>query len=385
MMTLVSLSGISMLSVNMFLPSLVHIAEDFAVDYSVATLSIAAYLGLTVILHLVMGPLSDFLGRRPIVLTALVIFIIASIGCALAETFTTFLAFRLLQSAIVVGVSLTPAIIRDTHPPQEAASKIGYVNMAWAIAPMLGPLLGGTLDELFGWRANFYAFSAFGAAILLLAWFDLSETHKHRSSKFLDQIAAYPDLLSDVRFWNYALCMTFSVGAFYVFITGAPLVAQQILQLSPAELGICIGSITAGFVVGNFISGRIAAKVPLTTMMLSGRIVGGTGLIIGLAVVALGGLNVWTLFGSTVFVGIGNGLTMPSASSGAISVQPKLAGSITGLSSAILVTVAAILTVLTGLVISEKNGAYTLLGMMLACVAVSTAAALNARRLEKSD
>ena len=384
LITLIMLSAASMLSVNMFLPSLVNIASDLNVSYAVATLLLSAYLGLTVVLHLTMGPLSDRFGRRPIILVSLVIFLIGSIGCLLATDFATFLGFRLMQCTIVVGMSLSPAIIRDTHPPQESASKIGYVNMAWALAPMLGPLLGGTLDELFGWRANFMAFTLLGVGILVLCWFDLGETHVDRSSTFLNQIKAYPRLFGDPRFWGYSMCMAFSVGAFYVFITGVPLVAEQILQVSPSVLGILIGSITAGFVVGNFVSGRIASRVAIPTMMISGRLVGGLGLVVGLFSIALGGLNMWVLFGSTIFVGIGNGLTMPSASSGAISVQPEIAGSITGLSNAILVTVATLITITTGTVIAESNGPQALLGMMLACVVLSLVAALLVKRTDRS-
>lgn len=95
--------------------------------------------------------------------------------------------------------------------------------MAMAVAPMLGPMFGGLLDELFGWRASFVAFVGIGMLIFGLCWIDLGETNHHRSDTFADQFATYPELLSSRRFWGYSLCMAFSTGAFYAFLAGVPL------------------------------------------------------------------------------------------------------------------------------------------------------------------
>ena len=88
---------------------------------------------------------------------------------------------------------------------------------------MLGPMFGGLLDELFGWRASFVAFVGIGMLIFGLCWIDLGETNHHRSDAFADQFATYPELLSSRRFWGYSLCMAFSTGAFYAFLAGVPL------------------------------------------------------------------------------------------------------------------------------------------------------------------
>ena len=131
---------------------------------------------------------------------------------------------------------------------------------------MLGPMLGGALDELFGWRSNFAVFAGIGLAALVLCWFDLGETNRTPSETFSTQFRAYPELLRSRRFWGYALCMAFSTGAFYSFLGGAPLVAETVLALSPAALGFYMGTITAGYMLGSFISGRFASRFPLTTM-----------------------------------------------------------------------------------------------------------------------
>ncbi len=385
LITLIFATALSVLSLNMFLPSLAHMSEDFAVDYGLVNLSVAGYLAVSAILQLIMGPLSDRYGRRPVLLTSMTIFVCASIGCALAESIWLFLGFRLLQAAVVAGSVLSSASIRDQYPPNEAASKLGYVAMAMALAPMLGPMLGGALDMLFGWRAGFVLYSLLGAGLLTLLWFDMGETNTNRSSTFAAQLREYPHLFRARRFWGYALCAAFSIGGFYSFITGAPLVAAAWFDLSPAMLGLGIGIITGGFMVGNFITGRIAARTRLTTMILIGRIVASTGPFLGL-LLFLGQMgSVWVFFGSAICVGFGNGLTNANASAGVMSVRPKLAGSAAGLSGAMIVALGAVLTSMTGAFVNAENGPYLVLGMMSGSSFIGLLAVLYVRRVDRLE
>jgi Bcr/CflA subfamily drug resistance transporter len=383
--TLVLLSALSVLSLNMFLPSLPNIAVAFQADYGLVNLSIAGYAGMTAVLQLIMGPLSDHFGRRPVLLVGLVIFTLASLGCLLATNIWVFLLCRMLQGAIICGSVLSNAVIRDMVPARAAASLMGYLAMAWAVAPMLGPMFGGVLDQLFGWRANFLAFAGFGVAMLGLCWVDLGETNKTPSDSFMQQFRSYPELFRSRRFWGYALCMAFSTGAFYAFLGGVPLVAMTVLGLSPATLGFYMGSITAGFVVGSFLAGRTAKRYRLTTMMIAGRLVACAGLMAGLVLVWAGIVNVGTLFGATMFVGLGNGLSMPSCSAGALSVRPALAGSASGLSGALTVGGGAVLSAITGAILTEENGAYALLGVMLFSSLMALLAALSVLLIDRRE
>ncbi|MHA1152528.1 MAG: multidrug effflux MFS transporter [Alphaproteobacteria bacterium] len=383
--TLVLLTGLSVLSLNMFLPSLSNMAVDFQADYSLVSLSIAGYLAVTAVLQVIIGPLSDRFGRRPVLLAALAIFTLASLVCALTTSIWVFLAFRVLQGAVISGWTLSLAVIRDTAPPQEAASLIGYVSMAMAVAPMLGPMLGGALDEVFGWRANFVVYTGFGVAALGLCWIDLAETNKTPSATLAKQFRTYPELFRSRRYWGYALCMAFSTGSFYVFLAGAPLVAVALLELSPAVLGFYMGTITAGFALGSFLSSRYAKRFPLTTMMISGRITACAGLAVGLVLVLAGFVHEISLFGATAFVGLGNGLTMPSGNAGVLSVRPKLAGSAAGLAGALTVGGGAVLTSVTGAIVTEENGAHALLGMMLFSSLMALVAALYVLWIDRRE
>ncbi|MEL6680995.1 MAG: MFS transporter, partial [Pseudomonadota bacterium] len=176
--TLVLITGIGALNMNIFLPSLPGIAEFFDAEYAVVQLTISAYLGVTALLQIIVGPLSDRYGRRPVLLGALGVFLIATVGCLLAPTIEIFLAFRFLQAAVATSLALSRAIVRDMVPPDEAASMLGYVTMGMTLVPMLGPVIGGLLEEAFGWQSTLWLLLAVGLAVLLLVWSDLGETNR---------------------------------------------------------------------------------------------------------------------------------------------------------------------------------------------------------------
>lgn len=381
--TLVLLTGLSVLSLNMFLPSLANMADEFAVPYPVMAVAVAGYLASTAAMMLVAGPASDRFGRRPVLLVALSIFTVASAVCLTTGDIRVFLGFRMLQGAVICGSAVSIAIVGDTAPEHEAASRIGYITMAMAVVPMLGPTVGGVLDEALGWRASFAAYTTLGAAALCLTWTDVGETNRTRSHDFAVQMRGYPALIGSGRYWGYALCMAFSTGAFYVFLAGAPAVATGTVGLSTAGLGVGMGMMTAGFAVGAFLSGRYSARHPRTTMMIAGRLVALTGLLVGFGLFLAGLAHPAALFGPVVLAGLGNGLTMPSCNAGTLSVKPDLAGSASGLAGSLTVGGGALLTTVAGTAVTPDTGVPALFGVMLACVLAGLAAALAVRRAER--
>ena len=356
-------------------------AADFGVDYGLIGLSLAAYAIVSACLQLVLGPLSDRFGRRPVVLGALAIFIVATFGCAVATDAWTFLACRMVQAVIAPTYAVSLAVIRDTTNREQTAARFGYLAMAWAIAPMLGQTAGGLLDQVFGWRVSFYLLALFGIAVLALCWTDLRETNTSRSMTMLEQYKAYPELFGSKRFLAYCLCMAASVGAFYTFLVGAPLAASA-FDLSPAVLGLYMGSITGGFMLGSFLAGRLAGSFPEATLLIAGRTVACAGLLFGIALYFAGIDHVVALFGPCVFVGVSNGLTQPTANAAAISVRPTQTGSAAGLAGAITVAGASIMAAIAGAVLTEENARSGLLMVMLASANVALGASLFARHLE---
>ncbi|MEM7530239.1 MAG: Bcr/CflA family efflux MFS transporter [Pseudomonadota bacterium] len=382
--TLILLTALSTLTLNMFLPSLATMAEDFQASYSTVSLAIAGYLAVTALVQLIVGPMSDRLGRRPVVLVATAIFALASVACALAEDVWIFLTFRMLQGAIISGYVLSLAIVRDTTPERQAAGLIGYISMAMALAPMLGPMLGGLLDTVLGWRASFWFYGISGALLFALCWLDLGETRRPSSDDAAVQRSGLRVLAGLPAFWAPALCTAFSTGAFYIFLAGAPLVATAVFEVTTAMLGVYIGSITIGFLVGSFVAGRLAPRYRLSTMMLAGRLIACAGLLVGLWIVWSGVVSPLTFFGSTIFVGVGNGVTMPSSNSAAMSAVPRLAGAAAGLSGALTVGGGATLTYLVGVTLTRATSPEALIALMLVASLAGLASAVWARRLEEA-
>ena len=384
LITLILLTGFSPLSLNMFMPSLANIAEDLATDYATVSWSVSGYLAITAVIQLFVGPLSDRIGRRPIMLVAVFVFACASVGCVFAQDIKTFLFFRMFQCGITAGYTLSMAIVRDTRTERQAVSLIGYIGMSMALAPMLGPVLGGVLDTVFGWRATFIFYAVSGFVLFAICWFDLGETKRFDAQNPASPAAA-AGLLKVPLFWAFSLCSAFSVGAFFIFITGAPLVALTTFNVTTAELGVYIGTITLGFMVGGLFAGRFGKHLELTTMMIVGRVIACSGLALGIVLFTIGFNSPLLFFASTIFVGVGNGITMPGSNTGVMSVRPELAGSAAGLSGALVVAAGAVMTALTGSVVSDTKEAQTVLYLMFCASGAGLGLAIWAARLSKLD
>ena len=373
---LIALSALAILPLNMFVPSLPNIARDFDADFALVNLAVAGYAIATAVAHLISGALSDRFGRKPVALVALAIFTLASIGCSLATDIVTFLACRMLQATVIAGYAVSLAAIRDTSDEGGAASRIGYVSSAWAVAPMLGPTVGGLLDSAFGWRANFVAFALLGLAGLWLVAFHLKETNHHRTASIALQLKGYGELGRSPPFWAYGLCMAFGIGTLYAFLGGAPLVAAQLGGLSSTALGAYMGLVPAGFMLGSYLVGRASSRHPPIRLILVGRLLTAVGLLVGLVLVASGLTHPLAFFGPCVFVGLGNGLTMPAANARILSLRPHLAGTASGLAAAVTVIGAGVVAFLSGLVVTASNAHLAVLGVMWASSLLSLFVAL---------
>ncbi len=369
--TLVAIAGVSALSMNIFLPALPSMATYFQADYALVQLAISAYLGVTALLQIIIGPLSDRFGRRPVLLVGFGTFLLATLGTVLSTSIESLLLFRMLQAGVASGIVLSRAIVRDMVPPEQAASMIGYVTMGMSIVPMIGPALGGVLNEVFGWQASFIMLGLLGAAVLWLIWADLGETNQHKSTSFGAQFRAYPDLIRSRRFWGYALTAGFASGAFFAFLGGAPFVSTVILGLNSAEMGGYFGIVAFGYMSGNFLSGRYAQRAGINRMMVTGGLVAASGSLLSLVLFEVGLLHPLSLFGPMFLVGLGNGLTLPSANAGMVSVRPQLAGSASGLGGAITIGGGAGLSAVTGAILSQESGALPLFVLMSAVSALA--------------
>ncbi|MFD1911737.1 multidrug effflux MFS transporter [Halodurantibacterium flavum] len=363
--TLVLLTSLSALAMNVFLPSLNNMTLHFGTEYWVMQLSVSLYLAVNAVLQIFIGPVSDRFGRRPVLIWSIVAFILATIGTLLATTAVTFLFFRMAQAIVVATMVLSRAVVRDMVPQDEAASMIGYITMGMAIVPMFAPVFGGLLDQAFGWQASFVLMLAFGLLTLFLTWRDLGETAVIRPITLADQFRQYPELLVSQRFWGYCLAAALAVGGFFAYLGGAPFVGSELFGLGPAELGLYFGAPAVGYALGNFVSGRYSVRIGINRMILTGSV----STVIGIAVLMM--LYSAGLAGAAVFfalfstVGFGNGLVLPNATAGMLSVRPHLAGSASGLGGAMMIGGGAALSALAGVVLAGGTSAMPLLIVML--------------------
>ena len=358
------MAGMAAMNMSAFLPSLPGMTEYFGTEYEVMQLSVSLYLAGTAILQLVIGPISDRFGRRMVTLWGICIFTVATVGCLLSPTVEIFLVFRMLQGVIAVGLVLSRAIVRDIHPQEKAASMIGYVTMGMALVPMVAPMIGGALDQAFGWHATFWMLLVMGLGVLALCWTDLGETAASDGMSFRQQLTEYPELLRSRRFWGYVFSAAFASGAFFAFLGGAPWVASNIYGLTPFQSGICFGAPAVGYALGNGISGRYSVRFGVNWMVKVGSVAAVIGLSIATLLAIAGFDSALVFFGFFTFVGVGNGMVIPNASSGMLSVRPRLAGTASGLGASIMIGGGAALSVLAGVVLELGYGSIPLLILM---------------------
>ena len=388
MLTLVLLASISALAMNSFLPSLPNMAEHFGSSTALMGLSVGVYLGTSAIFQILVGPLSDRIGRRTVSLWALIIFIVVSISCVYAPNTFVFMFLRALQAIAACTFVVARAIVRDTTETQESGSKIAYISMGTAICPMFGPALGGLMDGWFGWEANFWFIGGLGLFILVIAYFDLGETVPENTQGFRQQFSEYPELLLSRRFWGYCLASAFGAGAFFAYLGGGPFVGSIVYNLSPEMLGLYFGAPAIGYFFGNFLSGRFTIRFGIDAMILWGLWIIFSGLSLSMVCSYLGYGTVETFFGFMIFVGLGNGLTIPNATAGMLSVRPHLAGTASGLGGAMMIAIGAALSTLAGAFLVPGSNEMPLLMLMwfssLSGVAVIIYVGQRNKKLKKS-
>jgi DHA1 family bicyclomycin/chloramphenicol resistance-like MFS transporter len=185
-----------------------------------------------------------------------------------------FLIFRMAQAVIAAGMVLSRAVVRDMVADAEAASMIGYVTMGMSLVPMIGPVIGGVLDDLYGWQANFALLLVLGLGVLALVWADLGETAEPaRASAWTTRSGTYPALLASRRFWGYTLSAAFASGCFFAYLGGAPYVGDKIFGLSSTHVGALFALTAIGYAAGNFLAGRFSVRVGMNRMILIGTMV----------------------------------------------------------------------------------------------------------------
>jgi DHA1 family bicyclomycin/chloramphenicol resistance-like MFS transporter len=258
------LTMIGPFTIDTYLPSFPDIEAEFEVSRALLSQSLAFYLAAFAVSTLVWGPLSDRLGRRAVVLLTLLLYLFASIGCALAGDYTNFLLFRLLQGvAAGGGLAAGRTMIRDVHSPEDAQRAMSRVMMLFAVAPAVAPMIGGWLHDAFGWRSVFYFLALYSALVLLLILLRVPETlpASMRQSFHPVYVArTYAHTLVHRRFQSLVFMVACYFGGMFVYIVGSPTVVFDFLKLDVHDFGVLFVPLVGGIICGAWLSGRLAHR-----------------------------------------------------------------------------------------------------------------------------
>ena len=350
-LALVAVSALSPFAINAVVPSMPAIELVFHTDYGRVQLILSMFLAAIAISQIIIGPLSDRFGRRPIMIAGFVLFVAACIASPFAPSIEALIAIRVVQGATgCVGIVLGRAIVRDLFERRQAASMLGYVTMGLAVAPMVAPSIGGQLQEHFGWTAIFWFMAVLGFGCLLVTWVYVPETNRHPTSRlsFGSMFRDFGQLLRDTEFLLFTASSSLATGVFFAFLGGAPYISERMLHLSPGVYGIWFGVAPIGYAAGNFVSARFTEHFGVARMILAGSVIALIAASLPGLLFYLGHASATTLFMPMMLIGIANGILLPSAIAGAISVNPQIAGAAAGLSGAAQIGTGAVLSAITG-------------------------------------
>jgi DHA1 family bicyclomycin/chloramphenicol resistance-like MFS transporter len=330
---LVVLAAIGPMALNLPLPAVPGLARYFETDPGTIQLTITLYLAGMAVAQLVLGPLSDRYGRRPVILGALAVTAAMSLFAALAASAAMLILARVLQSfGASAGQVIGRAIIRDVFDKDRAASMIGWVTMAMVVAPMISPSIGGLMSETIGWRWVFAATAVIAAVTLALAAIRLPETRAVVSSPTVGQLLRDArDLVRNRMFLGYLLIGALSSVTFFSFVGGAPHATVTLMGQSSTAYGLWFMVNACGYMLGNAVCGRYAARFGSDRLILWGSVMMLVMALVQFAIALAGWMvhPVW-LFLPQAAIAFANGLQLPGAIAGAVSVRPEAAGSASG-------------------------------------------------------
>jgi len=258
------LTMIGPFTIDTYLPSFPAIEAEFGVSRALLSQSLAFYLAAFGIFTLVWGPLSDRLGRRTVVISSLLLYLFASLGCAMARDYGSFLFFRLLQGvAAGGGLAAGRTMIRDVHSPQEAQRAMSRVMMLFAMAPAVAPVIGAWLHDAFGWHSVFHFLALYSGLVLVLILLWVPETlptSMRQSFHPVNVARIYGHTLVHRRFQSLVFMVTCYFGGMFLYIAGAPTVVFDFLKLDVNEFAVFFVPLVGGIVFGAWLSGRLAHR-----------------------------------------------------------------------------------------------------------------------------
>lgn len=329
---LVAMTACGTLGMHVIIPALPATARALGMSIGTAQLTITLYLIGLAIGQLLYGPISDRLGRRPVLLAGLTLFTGASIVTAVAPNAAVLIGARILQSiGGCAGLVLGRAAVRDGATADKAAGQLALLTLVMAMVPAIAPAIGGFLTAYIDWRASYVLLAVFGGATLLACGLLMPETFSPRDAPSRSMLTAYVRLLRSRRFLGYAVGGACSTTSFYGFMSASPFIFEIQLHQPTQRVGLYYLLLMGGVAAGSFGANRVAGRLPVQKAL---RIANGLG-IVGAALFAVADaanvLSVATVVGPVTLFMVGAGMASPFALAGSVSVNPLTIGAASGM------------------------------------------------------
>lgn len=343
---LASLSMISPLSIDTFLPSFPTIAEEYGIsDWRVQQI-ITAYLLPFAFFALVHGPLSDALGRRRVVIAGLVLYTAGSIGCFLAPSFGTLLFCRVLQGlAAGIGPTVARAVVRDLFDGPNAQKLMSSMMLVFSLAPAIAPVIGGWVHVSLGWRWVFGMLVVLGGVLMVTCVLLLPETHppeRRAQFKVGALIASCWRVATGLPFFLLSVSAALAIASLFIYVGSAPAIILERWHLSETQFHYIFIPIVAGFMISSFISGRMAGRVERTQQLNLGfGLLCASGVVGALGHTLLGELPILLVQTQWFVMAVGAQLTYPVLSLEMIDMHPEARGAAASVQSFVALGIGA--------------------------------------------
>ena len=329
------LTAVGPMSVDLYLPSLPDLGRVFGASVPQVQLTLSGYLLCFAIGQIVFGPISDHVGRKPVLLAALSLYVAVCLSCMFATSIEMLIALRCLQALGVAGAPvLARAIVRDLYHGVRAGRELARMGSITALAPVVAPSLGGILQSTFGWRASFLGMAALGLCAIVLVVRLLPETMKQppkHPMSLLSIIRGYGIFLRHRTFRIYLAIVSASYGGLFAWISGSSFVLQDLYGLSPLLFGLVFAAATLGYGLGTLLAARLVVRIGIDRTIVCGGVALAVGGLAMAAATALGATSPAALAVPMALYLCGLGLAMPQSMAGALMPFPERAGAASSL------------------------------------------------------
>lgn len=352
LLALVTFSGT--LAMHIFVPALPIAAASLGASVGAMQMTVSLYIFGLAVGQLVYGPLADRFGRRPVLLWGLGIYCVSGLAAALAPEVHSLIAARLFQAmGGCAGLVLGRSIVRDTAGPQEATRRLALMNLMVTIGPSLAPLIGGALATALGWRSIFHALFGLGVVGFLFTWRMLPETGAPGAPgsavSARDLARNYGKLLRSPAFLGFSVGGGCATTSMYAFIASAPFIFVDQLHRPAHEAGIYLAILVSGVWLGSFLTSHLISRVRVDRLMIRSNALSVAAAFVLLGAALSGHLSVPLIVASMFMFTVGVGMASPAALTQAISVNPQVIGSASGLYGFTQMAVGALCTALAGM------------------------------------